>query len=119
MVARVSTFSPSEAYAPVSPYSSVSTAVRRPSRFAPNLNPDLGSMALGMHQQAFVAVEEQLHRAAGDSCQHGGMDLAHDIFFAAKSAAHQLADHVHAFFRPAQSTRPPDCGRNKEFCEPT
>ena len=36
-MARVITFSPSEAYAPVSPYSSVSIAIKRPSRRAPSL----------------------------------------------------------------------------------
>ena len=30
--------------------------------------------------------------------QQGSVDLPGDIFLSAKSAAHQLPDHVHAFF---------------------
>ena len=62
-------------------------------------------MPLGMHQQAFVAVEEQLDRPAGGIGQQRGMDLPGDIFFAAKTAADQLADDAHPLLGPAQRAR--------------
>ena len=70
--------------------------------FGAHLDPDLGGMALGMDDQAFVAVEEQLDRAAGDPGQQRGVDLPGDIFFAAKAAADQLADDMHLLFRHTQ-----------------
>ncbi len=69
------------------------------------LDLDLGGVALGVNQQAFVPVKEQLDRSAGNLCQQGGMRLPGEIFFAAESAAHQLPDDAHAFGRPAQDAR--------------
>jgi hypothetical protein len=64
--------------------------------------PDLGSMALRVHKQAFVAIKKQLNRAAGSLSQQGGMNLAHNIFFAAETAAHQLANHPYSLLGPTE-----------------
>ncbi len=67
-----------------------------------NLDPDLGGVPLGMHDQALLAVEEQLDRPPGGIGQQRGVDLPGNVFLAAKPAADQLADDAHALVRPAQ-----------------
>ncbi len=70
-----------------------------------HLDADLRGMALRMHEQTLVTVEQQLHRALRDIRQHRHMDLSHHVFLAAEAAAHQLPDDAHALLRPAHHTR--------------
>ena len=95
VVARVNTFSPRLAYAPVSPYNSAFAAVKRPSFFAPIFTVIVVACRLGCVINDSCRVYRHLHRAARCLRQQRHVNLPHDVFFAAKAAADQRADDAH------------------------
>jgi hypothetical protein len=78
---------------PVSPYNQFDGS-QSPISLGADFNSDLRGMTLGVYEQAFMPVEEQLHGPIGCLSQQCGVDLAGYVFFTSKTAAHQLADHA-------------------------
>ena len=59
----------------------------------PGLDADDGGVSLGVRQQRFAPVVEDLDRPASGLGQQGGVDLPHDVLFAAKAAPDEGTDH--------------------------
>jgi hypothetical protein len=70
--------------------------------FRAHLYLDLGGMPLGVGDQAFVAIIQQLDRASGHVGEQGRMDLPGNILFAAKAATDQPPNNANAAFRPSE-----------------
>ena len=60
---------------------------------------------LGWASSDSAPIVEDLHRAAGGLGQQRGVDLAHDVLFAAKAAADEGADDAHLVLGQAQGGR--------------